>query len=109
MPAIVEVAVVEAKTTPSGPLKVDVAVEVAMNLSAARLFVPVAASIEPFHVTTAFVESPVVSKPIVPLFVIVPPVRPLLVATEVTVPGFERRQLPLIEKQPFEDRRLIPP
>lgn len=61
---------------------------------------PVATRFEPFHVVSVFVTKPVVLRPTVPLVVMVPPVRPLLVATEVTVPLLEVRQTPLIEKQP---------
>lgn len=55
---------------------------------------------DPFHVTRALVESPAVLSPMVPDVVMVPPVRPLFVAIEVTVPEFCVRQLPLIAKHP---------
>ena len=48
---------------------------------------PVATRLEPFQVRRALAEKPAVLRPIVPELVIVPPVRPLLVATEVTVPS----------------------
>ena len=69
------------------PAKVEVAVEVAMKRSAARELVPVAVRRDPFQVKTVpLAEMPVRSRPIVPELVMVPPVRPFPVATEVTVP-----------------------
>jgi hypothetical protein len=74
---------------------VEVAVEVAMKNGAERLAVPVAVRREPFHVRMVLLTvTPVRSRPIVPVLVIVPPVRPLLVATDVTVPVLDVRQTP---------------
>lgn len=62
------------------------AVEVEMNLSAAKEFVPVAVSFVPFQVRIVpLAVMPVRSRPILPEVVTVP-VKPLLPETEVTVP-----------------------
>jgi hypothetical protein len=69
------------------PANVEVAVDVAMKRSAASELVPVAVNFDPFHVRTVLLAvTPDRSRPIVPVFVMVPPVIPLLVAIEVTVP-----------------------
>jgi hypothetical protein len=67
--------------------KTEAVVEVAMKKLEAKLLVPVAVRRVPFQVRMVLLaEIPVRSSPIVPEVVIVPPVRPLLVATDVTVP-----------------------
>jgi hypothetical protein len=72
-----------------------------MKKLAAKLLVPVAVRREPFHVRTVLLaEIPVRSRPIVPELVIVPPVRPWLVATDVTVPPELTKHVPLTAKQP---------
>ncbi len=65
---------------------------------------PVATRLEPFQVRRPFVMNPVVLSPIVPESVIVPPVKPLFVAIEVTVPNPPcPRQVPEgIRMQPLE-------
>ena len=61
--------------------------DVAMNRSDARELVPVAVSFEPFHVRMVLLaDIPDKSRPIVPAPVMVPPVKPLFVAMDVTVP-----------------------
>ena len=90
------------------PAKVEVAVDVAMKRSAARELVPVAVSFDPFHVRTVLLAvTPERSRPIVPAPVIVPPVIPLLVAIEVTVPALLVRQTPPTATHPPYGR-LIP-
>ena len=85
----------------SGRVEVAV-VELAIKYPAVRAGVPVATRFEPFHVTSALVERPAMFRPTVPVVVIVPPVIPLLVAIDVTVPPDEEtRHVPLIEKQPL--------
>ena len=76
--------------------------DVAMKNGAERLAVPVAVRREPFQVRIMLLaETPVRSRPIVPVFVIVPPVRPLFVATEVTVPPDDVvRHVPFTAKHP---------
>ena len=59
-----------------------------------------AVKFEPSQVSNALVEKPEVLRPIVPEVVMVPPVNPLLVATDVTEPLPVPAQRPLIEKQP---------
>ena len=67
----------------------DATDDVAMKMGEEKDTVPVAVSwLEPFKVSGKEERFPaaVKSSPIVPALVIVPPVRPLLVATDVTVP-----------------------
>lgn len=82
-------------------------VDVAMKRSAANAFVPVAMRMEPFHVSATLLTRPVVSSPTVPDVVIVPPVRPLLVAIDVTDPV--PKHVPDTATHPLELNRFIPP
>ena len=85
---------------------IEAVVEVAIRYPAVSEGVPVATKLVPSHVVRAFVTNPIELIETVPEVVIVPPVNPLPVATEVTVPAFCVRQEPLIAKQPEE--RVMP-
>ena len=72
-----------------------------MKYGADRLAVPVAVIRLPFQVRIVLLaDMPERSRPIVPAPVMVPPVRPLLVAIEVTVPVLDVRQTPPTATQP---------
>ena len=78
-------------------------VEVATKWPTVSRGVPDATRLEPSQDTIAPVENPVVLRPSVPDVVIVPPVNPLLVATDVTVPDpppLPLTHTPAIEKHP---------
>lgn len=66
----------------------EAVVEVEVKYPAVKLGVPVATRLEPFQVSSPLVKKPAVLRPMVPVVVMVPPVRPLLVAMEVIVPEF---------------------
>ena len=68
------------------PANVLVAVVVAMMLLTVKLCVPVATRVDPFQPRRALANRCDISRPIVPEAVMVPPIKPLLVAMEVTVP-----------------------
>ena len=65
------------------PAKVEVAVEVATTFPTVNCGLPVATRFDPFHPTRALDQRLPILRPMVPEVVIVPPVKPLFVATDV--------------------------
>ena len=90
------------------PANVDVAVEVETSDPTVSTGVPVAVSLVPLYCKSSPFVIAVVSRPIVPVVVIVPPVRPAFVATDETE-AFEVLHVPepVIGPVPFPVRQPV--